>query len=156
MLLSQPRDDINSPDLYVPVMALPTYMYLVVIVLGLRGQFAPDLLSYTLSGAVVTVAVDALLLWLGCYLCGFSDNTSVVELLAYSSYKFVSLTFSIIFQGLLGYFTGGSGTVRWLLFLYFYFAYGYFTVRNSLSAFVLGVSLARGLGFILLCMAWRG
>jgi hypothetical protein len=40
-----PRDDVNAPDLYVPLMAFVTYILAVAFIMGANGQFSPELLG---------------------------------------------------------------------------------------------------------------
>mmetsp|Transcript_27577 Transcript_27577/g.108096 ORF Transcript_27577/g.108096 Transcript_27577/m.108096 type:complete len:86 (+) Transcript_27577:1083-1340(+) len=41
---SIPRDDVNAPDLYIPVMALVTYVLLVGFISGTKGVFTPEVI----------------------------------------------------------------------------------------------------------------
>lgn len=85
-----PRDDINSPDLYIPrecdartfqfmikclwilcflpqVMALVTYILLAALHSGLQSRFHPEILGVTASKALAVVLLDFLFVKLGCY-----------------------------------------------------------------------------------------
>ncbi|KAG5460116.1 MAG: hypothetical protein BJ554DRAFT_7878, partial [Olpidium bornovanus] len=110
-----PREDINSPDLYVPgnfsrvptgvfrfiarkllkvpgdffrcscapnpfaaVMALVTYVLLVGIAFGQKSNTALAIMFF-----------EVLLLKLGCYLLNISTEVQLLDLIAYSGYKFV-------------------------------------------------------------------
>ena len=46
---SAPRADVNSPDLYIPVMSLVTYIVLVGLQMGWTHTFTPEVLSKTAS-----------------------------------------------------------------------------------------------------------
>ncbi|KAG1757781.1 YIF1-domain-containing protein [Suillus lakei] len=69
-----PRDDINSPDLYIPLMALVAYILVAALQTGLQERFHPQIL-----GASATRA----LLVCGCYLLNLQDTGHVVDLIAY-------------------------------------------------------------------------
>ena len=81
-----PRDDINSPDLYIPckytshtvpnvlmrpmsviVMALVTYILLAALSSGLNSRFHPEILGVTASKALAVVLLDFLFVKGGCY-----------------------------------------------------------------------------------------
>ncbi|KAL8865685.1 MAG: hypothetical protein Q9174_006756, partial [Haloplaca sp. 1 TL-2023] len=55
-----PRDDINSPDMYIPVMAFVTYILLSTLLAGLRGAFHPEVMGLTATTAFVVVMVEIL------------------------------------------------------------------------------------------------
>ncbi|KND89824.1 Protein transport protein yif1, partial [Tolypocladium ophioglossoides CBS 100239] len=95
-----PRDDINSPDMYIPVMALVTYILLSTLIAGLRGQFQPELLGYTATKGLVVVIVEIVALKLGCYLLSISSQSQLFDLIAYSGYKFVAIIVTITMRSL--------------------------------------------------------
>jgi hypothetical protein len=69
-----PRDDLNSPDMYIPLMALVTYILLSTMMAGLQGAFNPELLGYTATYAFFVVFVEILLLKFGCYILSISER----------------------------------------------------------------------------------
>lgn len=128
-----PRDDINSPDMYIPVMAVVTYILLSTLIAGLRGQFQPELLGYTASTALVIVVAEILGLKLGCYLLGISNDSQLYDLIAYSGYKFVGIIVTVAVAEI---FNGGQGTggwVGWSVFIYTFLANSLFLVRKPSS-----------------------
>lgn len=90
-----PKTDINSPDMYIPIMGLVTYILVWNVQQGLHGSFHPEHLYYKLSSTLAFVALDMAILKLGLYLLvpSTSPTTSLMELLCYVGYKFVPLTF---------------------------------------------------------------
>ncbi|KAI1320424.1 YIF1-domain-containing protein [Xylariaceae sp. FL0255] len=125
-----PRDDVNSPDMYIPVMAVVTYVLLSTLLAGLRGQFQPELLASTLSTAIGSIFVEILLLRLGCYFLGISNTSQILDLLAYSGYKFVGIIVTVTVAQL---FNGGKGTggwIGWSIFLYTFLANSLFLMRS--------------------------
>ncbi|KAH6697548.1 YIF1-domain-containing protein [Plectosphaerella plurivora] len=125
-----PRDDVNSPDMYIPVMAIVTYVLLSTLVAGLRGQFQPELLGYTATVALVVIILEIAILKLGCYLMGISNDSQLYDLIAYSGYKFVGIIVTIIVAEI---FNGGKGTggwVGWGIFLYTFLANSLFLMRS--------------------------
>ncbi len=87
---STPREDINAPDLYIPVMAFVTYVLLVGISLGRKDQFHPALLGSTSSTALAIVLAEVVFMRLGCYLLNIPTvDAGLADVMAYSGYKFV-------------------------------------------------------------------
>lgn len=63
-----PRQDVNAPDLYIPIMAFVTYILVIATVLGTRNQFKPEVLTMIASSAMACTLVEVLFLRLGIYL----------------------------------------------------------------------------------------
>ncbi|KAF4980360.1 hypothetical protein FZEAL_3621 [Fusarium zealandicum] len=125
-----PRDDINSPDMYIPVMALVTYILLSTLIAGLGGQFQPELLGKTATVGLIVVIVEIFFLKLGCYLLSISSQSQLLDLIAYSGYKFVGIIVTIVVAEI---FNGGKGTggwVGWLVFFYTFLANSLFLMRS--------------------------
>ncbi|CAK7563522.1 MAG: Protein transport protein yif1 [Sporothrix epigloea] len=125
-----PRDDVNSPDMYIPVMSVVTYILLSTLVAGLRGQFQPELLGYTASVALVVVGIEILGLKLGCYLLSISNTSQLLDLVAYSGYKFVGVIATIAVAEIVNGGKGTGGWVGWSLFLYTFLANSLFLMRS--------------------------
>ena len=82
-----PRQDVNAPDLYIPLMAIFTYIVTVGFMAGTKGQFSPKIISSSLSACSVAITLELLLLKLILYL--INCPVSIFDLLALISYKFV-------------------------------------------------------------------
>jgi len=76
-------------------MAFVTYVLLVGFFMGTRFKFTPDVLGATSSTAVVVIIIEVILLKVSTWLWNFPP-LSILELLAYSGYKFVGITLNII------------------------------------------------------------
>ncbi|QLQ78763.1 hypothetical protein HG537_0B01120 [Torulaspora globosa] len=89
-----PKDDVNSPDLYIPIMGLVTYILVWNMQKGLQGSFNPENLYYKLSSTLAFVGLDLVILKLGLYLLVNvnSPTSSLTELICYVGYKFVPLS----------------------------------------------------------------
>ncbi|KAI9058086.1 YIF1-domain-containing protein [Trametes sanguinea] len=125
-----PREDINSPDLYIPLMAFVTYILLAALQSGLNARFHPEILGITASKALAVVLVDFLFVKAGCYLLNIPGGLSsqVLDVLAYDGYKFVGVIVTLI-AGLLG-----LGRTLWLLvFIYTFLATAFFLLRSLRS-----------------------
>ena len=119
-------------------MALVTYILLSTLIAGLRGQFQPELLGFTASTAFAVVIFEILGLKLGCYLLSISNDSQLLDLIAYSGYKFVGIIVTVALGEL---FSGGKGTggwAGWLIFAYTFLANAFFLVSpqvDTLSRF---------------------
>lgn len=123
-----PREDVNSPDMYIPVMGLVTYVLLSTLIAGLKGDFKPELLGLTATTSMIIVVVEIISLKLGCYLLSISSQSQLFDLIAYSGYKFVGIIVTIAVAQM---FSGGNGTggwVGWVVFLYTFLANSLFLV----------------------------
>ncbi|KAI8357232.1 YIF1-domain-containing protein [Mortierella sp. GBAus27b] len=120
-----PRDDINAPDMYIPVMALVTYVLLVGISLGTSSKFRPDILGPTASSALAVILLEFTMIKLCIYLLNIASEVSLLDLLAYSGYKFVGIIISIVAQ-----LAGVPRSVFWAIFLYTGAATGFFLLRS--------------------------
>ncbi|KIJ64126.1 hypothetical protein HYDPIDRAFT_91208 [Hydnomerulius pinastri MD-312] len=142
-----PRDDINSPDLYIPrkspflslltchvlirspaVMALVTYILVAALQTGLQERFHPQILGSSASRALVVVLLDFLFVKGGCYLLNVQDSGQVIDLIAYGGYKFVGVILTLL-AGLMK--TGSS--IYYLVFIYAFAANAFFLLRSLRS-----------------------
>ncbi|THV05359.1 YIF1-domain-containing protein [Dendrothele bispora CBS 962.96] len=123
-----PRDDINSPDLYIPLMAFVTYVLISGFHSGIHARFHPRILGESASSALGVIIVDFLSIYVGCYFCSVQTSGQVLDILAYSGYKFVGVIFTILSSYL--YF---SGALYYVIFFYFFFANALFLLRSLRS-----------------------
>lgn len=120
-----PREDVNSPDMYIPLMAFVTYVIATSFIYGIRGRFHPEVLGYTASRALAIVLIEFSAIKLGCYLLNIQGDHTVFDLIAYSGYKFVG-TLVILAVGSLHI----SRWLYWLTFLYMFAANAFFLLRS--------------------------
>ncbi|KZT58183.1 putative ER to Golgi transport-related protein [Calocera cornea HHB12733] len=120
-----PREDVNSPDLYIPTMALVTYILLSALQTGLQSRFHPEVLGVVASKALAVLLIEFLSIKLGCYLLNIQEHGQVMDLVAYGGYKFVG----VIFTMLVGLLQLGR-SVYWLTFLYAFCATAFFLLRS--------------------------
>ncbi|KXN88694.1 Protein transport protein yif1 [Leucoagaricus sp. SymC.cos] len=123
-----PREDINSPDLYIPVMAIVTYILLTAIHKGLEKNFNPKILGESASRAIAVVILDFIFVKLGCYFLNIHGSSQVVDLIAYGGYKFVGVILTIT-AGFLKF----SGPLWTLVFIYSFLANAFFLLRSLRS-----------------------
>lgn len=96
-----PRYDVNAPDLYIPSMSLVTYVLLSGYLLGLRNEFSPERLGLQASSALMWLALEVLAVWLATYILSIRSNLRVLDLVAFSSYKFVAMIGALLASMLL-------------------------------------------------------
>jgi hypothetical protein len=130
LLYEPPREDINSPDMYIPTMALVTYILLSTFIAGLRGAFNPELLGTTATVAIAVTLLEILIIRTGTFLLAISSSSQLLDLVAYSGYKFVHVIASLLLTNLATWIGFGGSWVGWLIFLYCYNANSFFLLRS--------------------------
>src|SRR5258706_12524481 len=109
-------------------MALVTYILLSTLLAGLHGAFQPELLGYTASWAFLIVIVEILGLKLGCYLLSISNESQLLDLVAYSGYKFVGIIVTLLVSQIINGGKGTGGWAGWTIFGYTFLANAFFLV----------------------------
>ncbi|KAK7179048.1 hypothetical protein DPSP01_003449 [Paraphaeosphaeria sporulosa] len=140
-----PREDINSPDMYIPMMALVTYILLSTLLAGLRGAFKPELLGYTTTQAISVMLLEILIIKLGTFLLNISSSSQLLDLVAYSGYKFVGVIVSLLLTSLFSQLNFGGAWISWVVFVYCFNANAFFLLR-SLRYVLLPESNPQGVG----------
>ncbi|ORZ25120.1 hypothetical protein BCR42DRAFT_399417 [Absidia repens] len=120
-----PREDINSPDLYIPVMAVVTYVLMCGLAAGRQGSFHPEKLYVAGSTSVAIVFFEIMFTRLGCYFMNVPFEASMMDLVAYYGYKFVGIIVTDVVK-----IFGGSGWASWMVFLYTGLSVGFFLLRS--------------------------
>jgi protein transport protein YIF1 len=80
---------INNPDLYIPVMSFFTYILVRGMYYGLQGTFTPEKIGLIFTRLVFTESILSLLLKAIAYFMNI--NTKIVDMLAYSGYKYFTI-----------------------------------------------------------------
>ncbi|KAF9891341.1 hypothetical protein FE257_004196 [Aspergillus nanangensis] len=125
-----PRDDLNSPDMYIPVMALVTYILLSAVLAGVRGNFHPELLGSITTTAIAVILFEILCLRLATYILGINNDSQLLDLAAYSGYKFVGIIATLVTSEVLTPGRGTGGWVGWVVFIYTFSANAFFLLRS--------------------------
>lgn len=126
-----PRDDLNSPDMYIPVMALVTYILLSVLLAGFRGHFHPELLGSITTTAIAVIIFEILCLKMAMYILSINNDSQLLDLVAYSGYKFVGIIVTLVASEILNPGRGTGGWVGWTVFLYTFLANAFFLVGGE-------------------------
>lgn len=116
--------------MYIPTMALVTYILLSTLLAGLRGAFHPELLGYTATVAVSVTLLEILIIRTGTFLLAISNSSQLMDLVAYSGYKFVHVIVSLLLSHLASWLGFGSAWVSWVIFLYCFGANAFFLLRS--------------------------
>lgn len=89
-----PRDDVNAPDLYIPVMSFVTYVLVVGFVFGTRNAFKAEVLANYFSRGLGVLTMEVLVIKLLLYLIN-ARPTSWLDVIAYRGYKFIGVVLTI-------------------------------------------------------------
>ncbi|KAI9733386.1 MAG: hypothetical protein M1834_003470 [Cirrosporium novae-zelandiae] len=125
-----PRDDLNAPDLYIPVMALVSYCLLQGLLAGIHGTFHPELFGTAAGWALMVILLEYAALWLGMFILTINNESTWLDLISYSGYKFVGCIVTIVIGEIL---SGGNGTsswIGWIVFIYCFLANAFFLLRS--------------------------
>jgi hypothetical protein len=110
-------------------MAFVTYILLSTLLAGFHGAFHPELLGLTATTACAIVVVEILALKLGCYLLSISNESQLLDLVAYSGYKFVGIIVTLVVGETASRGRGTGGWIGWGVFAYTFLANAFFLVR---------------------------
>ena len=150
-----PREDLNSPDMYIPVMAFVTYVLLSALLAGLRGAFHPEVMGSTFMYALFVVIVELLILKLGTYLLSITNESQLLDLVAYSGYKFVGVIVTLVVSEIVSLGQGTGGWVSWTIFMYTFLANAFFLVSLKRSpCLVRNIRLTKSYSFAHLSMCY--
>jgi len=124
-----PRADVNSPDLYIPTMALVTYIVLFGLHMGWTHKFSPEVLGKTASSGLTVMVLEVMILKLGFYLLE-GPSVSFLDFVSYSGYKYVAIVVST-----LGYIVAGR-TVYYIVLLGMGGSMSFFMLKTIASAII--------------------
>ncbi|KAI9359604.1 hypothetical protein DFJ73DRAFT_816973 [Zopfochytrium polystomum] len=122
-----PREDLNAPDMYIPVMAIVTYVLLVGMLLGSNKDgrtFSPDALGTTASSAIFFIAVELMVMKLGCYLLNVQNEVPSLDIISLCGYKFLGVNSAVTSKIFFSY------KVVYSIFAYHMLAFFFFTLRT--------------------------
>lgn len=117
-----PREDVNAPDLYIPVMAFWTYVMMVGFMFGVRNEFTAEVLARYISKGFGVLTLEVLIIKLGLYLIN-ARKTPWLDVIAYRGYKFVGVVLTMA-TGLI------APRLYWAVMLYAAAAMAIFLMRS--------------------------
>lgn len=97
-----PRQDVNAPDLYIPLAAFWTYCVLTGLAAYSRGSFTPEVMYTAVSSAALAWLLHLLLLKATCYLLGATGAVPLLEAAAYAGYPYVVVCLCVVARLLAG------------------------------------------------------
>lgn len=136
----QPRFEINAPDLYIPTMAYLTYVLVAGLVLGMQNRFSPEQIGIQASSALAWCLFELVIYSCTLYIANIQTSLKLLDLLAYSGYKFVGIITSILLSII------GSKTAYYCGIIYTNLALAFFLVR-TLKAQVLPETSQQSTGY---------
>lgn len=92
----QPRHEINAPDLYIPLMAVVTYILVAGLCLGIQKRFSTDVLGMQASSALVWLVLEIFIILATLYVTAIQTHIKTLDLLAFSCYKYVGMIVSLL------------------------------------------------------------
>ncbi|XP_073995648.1 yip1d-interacting factor 1 isoform X2 [Rhodnius prolixus] len=119
-----PKEDVNAPDLYIPLMAYITYVLLGGYVIGKHNGFSPEVLGVLATQALGHLLIELAVQLITMYITNLQTSLSTWDLVAFSGYKFVGIIVALLMKMLLnqlGYY---------LSILYCGISLAFFTVRS--------------------------
>uniref|UniRef100_A0A914HEH7 Protein YIF1 n=1 Tax=Globodera rostochiensis TaxID=31243 RepID=A0A914HEH7_GLORO len=112
-----PCEDVNAPDLYIPLMAFITYVLVSGFVFGVQKRFTPEKLGMLTTNALFYLLLENGIVFVMKYALNISQSLNIWHALSYSSYKF-------------------TGKMYYGALIYFILATVFFLLR-SLKTFIL-------------------
>lgn len=114
--------------MYIPAMAFVTYVLLSSLLAGLRGDFHTEVMGLTATAAFAVVVIEILGLKFGTYILSISNDSQLLDLVAYSGYKFVGVIVTLVVAEILNGGKGTGGWIGWTIFTYTFLANAFFLV----------------------------
>ena len=110
-----------APDLYIPLMSFITYALLVGLRKGLGSGFTPDILINSVWRCLILQLCETVVIKFG--LSVMQVPLPLLDVFAYTGYKYVGLSLSTVARGL-------GGTISLLVGFYTCGALGYFILKS--------------------------
>lgn len=101
-----PRDDLNAPDLYIPLMAFVTWIILSSVARATQESFSPEVFGKLASRGLSVVLLEVLVLKGGLYMLSDAPAPPILTLVAWSGYKFVGACLVVLAFLVLGNIAG--------------------------------------------------
>lgn len=101
-----PVHDECAPDLYLPIMSGITYVLLCALLFGSAGQFSPEVIPGITTSCLLIQTLEVLCIRLGFYV--MQAPIALLDLFAYTGYKYVGLCINMMVGLAVGHFGMGS------------------------------------------------
>lgn len=87
-------------------------------------------MGLTATAAFAVVVIEILGLKFGTYILSISNDSQLLDLVAYSGYKFVGVIITLVVAGILNGGKGTGGWAGWTVFTYTFLANAFFLVSH--------------------------
>jgi len=134
--------NIATPDLYIPLMAIITYVLLLCLIQGSENEFHPKKIGSYTTNALVGILLELGLVKFLLFLTNIK-TLSTLDLLSYHNYKFVGICFSLLTRMV------SLGVLAYVIRIYFSIAaavFMYKTLRSHFQTASVTVNTNIGLG----------
>eukprot|EP01068_Selenidium_serpulae_P005282 Selendium_serpulae@DN3955_c0_g1_i1.p1 len=111
---NQKRPPVDRPDLYIPLMALVTYLLLVGLTKGHLNEFHPEVLRSTASYAFAIQSLEIIVAKAGFYCVQGNRGIGFLDFVAFTGYKYVSLAMLVAVRLLVP----TNDSIYWASFFY--------------------------------------
>jgi hypothetical protein len=115
-----PKQDVNSPDLYIPLMSFITYVLLVGLRKGMGSGFTPEVLIQSVWRCLILQLCETVVMKFGLSL--MQVPLPFLDIFAYTGYKYVGLCINTAAKGV-------GTTVAVLVAVYTCGALGFFVLK---------------------------
>jgi len=129
----KPRLDVNANDLYIPLMAIITYILVAGWILGTQDRFSPEELGLISSSLLAWLFAENLIVMLTKYVISMSHALTVWDVLSYTGYKYVGMIVCLFAYAI------GESFVYYCVLGYTSLAVVFFLIR-SVKSYVLDSS----------------
>ncbi|KAF0972343.1 hypothetical protein FDP41_009246 [Naegleria fowleri] len=99
---TQQERHLNDPDFYIPLMGYITYVLLVCFIMGAYKEFKPDLLYSIGMKGFITSVLEISIVKFGFYFLGVPSSLGVLDVAAYSGYKYIGIILTLLLTSLFG------------------------------------------------------
>lgn len=123
-LYAFPSEDVNAPDMYIPLMAFVTHLLVKALDQGIVDKFSPDQFGAHASKALGLMVLELVFLKIFTYLLSCS-RSSLLDLCAYSGYKYVGITVTSLVS-----LVDRKPLHKWLVFAYTGLSTAFFMLRS--------------------------
>ena len=89
-----PKDDINAPDLYIPLMSFITYVLLVGYCKGASNKFTPEDLVNAVWRCLLLQLSECAVMKFG--VSSMNANITFMDIFAYTGYKYIGLCIGLV------------------------------------------------------------
>ena len=149
-----PLDDLNAPDLYIPSMALVTYVALCAFIKGLQAEgLSPEYIASSFWAVFLWLAVEVAAVKVASIVLALPIPLVVLDVLAVAGYKHVGICALVAIREVLG--LSGSSMLYWLLAVYYSAACAFLYARYANSLLARKVSDVGGLTNLLASFGFK-